>query len=270
MDLTFLWASGREDFPLELTWVQTQFPKTLLDESINQGLGSAHMHSIAQVQKIWRSCPRHLNGSNKNTPSMLYPPRWNVITSMVTHTKISPTMVNPRDTAGNTENEEEEPLWSFAKSRDTEMFKTPFMLFLDEKESLSFLFFFCQDPTCNMESIFTLYHGKCGKFSTCISVKSGTLWTRQGIHPYHKRCGRLLSPVIVWSGRFSSSFLGEVEILCSYVRERLYSCLEENKIFIIIQEEAASFCSHDLRKKFILVLKETVFHPLPQKPSFQP
>ena len=40
-------------FPLELTWVQTPSPpKTLLDESINQGLVCAHMHFIAQTQKI--------------------------------------------------------------------------------------------------------------------------------------------------------------------------------------------------------------------------
>ena len=43
----------RTIFPLELTWVLTQFPpKTLSDESINQGLVCAHMHSIALTQKI--------------------------------------------------------------------------------------------------------------------------------------------------------------------------------------------------------------------------
>ena len=39
-------------FPLELTWVQTPLPKTLSDESINQGLVCAHMHFIARTQKI--------------------------------------------------------------------------------------------------------------------------------------------------------------------------------------------------------------------------
>ena len=41
-------------FPLEPTCVLTPFPdsKTLSDESINQGLVCAHMHSIAQTQKI--------------------------------------------------------------------------------------------------------------------------------------------------------------------------------------------------------------------------
>ena len=41
-----------EIFPLELTWVLTPFPKTLLDESINRGLVCAHMHSIARTPKI--------------------------------------------------------------------------------------------------------------------------------------------------------------------------------------------------------------------------
>ena len=40
-------------FPLELTWVQTPFPKkTLSDESVNRGLVCAHMHFIARTQKI--------------------------------------------------------------------------------------------------------------------------------------------------------------------------------------------------------------------------
>ena len=38
-------------FPLELTWVLTPFPKKFLDESINQGLVCAHMHSIAWTQR---------------------------------------------------------------------------------------------------------------------------------------------------------------------------------------------------------------------------
>ena len=39
-------------FSLGLTWVLTPFPKTVLDESINQGLVCAYMHSIARTQKI--------------------------------------------------------------------------------------------------------------------------------------------------------------------------------------------------------------------------
>ena len=40
-------------FPLELSGVQTPFPKkTASDESINRGLVCAHMHFIARTQKI--------------------------------------------------------------------------------------------------------------------------------------------------------------------------------------------------------------------------
>ena len=39
-------------FLLELTWVLTPFPKTLLDESINRVVVCAHMHSIARTQKM--------------------------------------------------------------------------------------------------------------------------------------------------------------------------------------------------------------------------
>ena len=38
--------------PLELTWGLTPFPKTLLDETINQRLVCAHMHSMVQTPKI--------------------------------------------------------------------------------------------------------------------------------------------------------------------------------------------------------------------------
>ena len=86
-------------FPLELTWVQTPFP--LSDESINRGLVCAHMHFIAQTQKILTSCPRRVNAGNKNTPSLHHPQRQNVTTSMVglktvTYAKFSLKMVNPR------------------------------------------------------------------------------------------------------------------------------------------------------------------------------
>ena len=53
--LILLWGNFPVEgiFPLELTWVQTPFPqKTLSDESINRGLVCAHMHFIAQTQKI--------------------------------------------------------------------------------------------------------------------------------------------------------------------------------------------------------------------------
>ena len=46
------WSEVEGIFRLELTWVLTPFPKTLLDESINQGLVCAHMHSIAWTSKI--------------------------------------------------------------------------------------------------------------------------------------------------------------------------------------------------------------------------
>ena len=54
-----LWCRGF--FPLELTWVLTPLPETLLDESINRGLVCAHMHSTAQTQRSWHSCPRRMN-----------------------------------------------------------------------------------------------------------------------------------------------------------------------------------------------------------------
>ena len=39
-------------FPLEFTWVLTPSPKAVLDESIDQGLVCARMHSIAGTPKI--------------------------------------------------------------------------------------------------------------------------------------------------------------------------------------------------------------------------
>ena len=69
-------------FPLELTWVQTPFPKTPSDESINRGLVCANMHFIARTQKI-PACPRRVNAGNKNTPSTHHPRRRNVTTLMV-------------------------------------------------------------------------------------------------------------------------------------------------------------------------------------------
>ena len=49
-------------------------PRTLSDESINQGLVCAHMHFIARTQKIL---------TFKNTPSTHHPQRRNVTTLMV-------------------------------------------------------------------------------------------------------------------------------------------------------------------------------------------
>ena len=80
-----LWASSRGDF---FPWSELGFwlhsPQTLLDESINQGLVSAHMHSIAQTQKILTLMS--LTGEHwqqKRTPSMHHPRRRNVTTCMV-------------------------------------------------------------------------------------------------------------------------------------------------------------------------------------------
>ena len=60
----------------------------------------------------WHSCPRRVNAGNKNAPSMHHPQRQNVATSMVGFDKgckrrSSPKTVNPRDIAGNAEEEEE-------------------------------------------------------------------------------------------------------------------------------------------------------------------
>ena len=79
-------SSSSRDFALlsyHGFWLHS--PKTLLDESINRGLVCAHMHSMAWTQNLrsWHSCPRWVNVSNKNTPSVLHPLRWNVATSMI-------------------------------------------------------------------------------------------------------------------------------------------------------------------------------------------
>ena len=58
------------------------------------------------LKRSWRSCPRRVNASNKNTPSMHHPRRRNVTTLTVglkkrSHTQKShPKVVNPRDIAG--------------------------------------------------------------------------------------------------------------------------------------------------------------------------
>ena len=76
--------SGRGDFPLELTWVQTAFPQTPSDESINRGLVYAHnaFHRTdskdpdVHVLDGWMP-------ATKNTPSTHHPRRRNVTTLMV-------------------------------------------------------------------------------------------------------------------------------------------------------------------------------------------
>ena len=68
---------------------------------------------MAWTQRCWQSCLRWVNASNKSTNSKHHPRRRKVTTSMaglkmVTYIKISPKMVNPRDTVGNMEGDEEE------------------------------------------------------------------------------------------------------------------------------------------------------------------
>ena len=68
-----------------------------------------------RLKRSWHSCPRVVNPSNKSTPSMHHPRRRNVTTSLVWFffflnghicKTISLEMVNPRDVAGNAEEEE--------------------------------------------------------------------------------------------------------------------------------------------------------------------
>ena len=76
--------SGRGDFPFGVNMGSDSIPsKTLSDESTNRSLVCAHMHSVAQTKKSWRSYPRQVNAGNKNTPSTHHPLRRNVTTSMV-------------------------------------------------------------------------------------------------------------------------------------------------------------------------------------------
>ena len=66
------------------------------------------MHTCSPSHRLKRSkhlSPRRVNASNENTTNMHHARRWNVTTSMVglkmvTYTKISPKIVNPRDIAG--------------------------------------------------------------------------------------------------------------------------------------------------------------------------
>ena len=68
------------------------------------------------LKRSWHSCPRWENASHKNTPSMHHPRKQNVTTSMVglknDHIrKYLTQMVNPRDKAGNAEDEEEDTMY---------------------------------------------------------------------------------------------------------------------------------------------------------------
>ena len=47
-----LWASSRGDYSLGVNMGSNSIPKKLMDENINRGLICAHMHSIAQTEKI--------------------------------------------------------------------------------------------------------------------------------------------------------------------------------------------------------------------------
>ena len=82
--------------PQELTCVLTPIPKILSDEIVDQGLVCAYMHSSFH-HAVWscQSCPRWVNATNKNTPS-IHSRRQNEATStvglkkMVAYARISP------------------------------------------------------------------------------------------------------------------------------------------------------------------------------------
>ena len=94
-------------FPLELTWVQTPFPKkTLSDESINRGHVCAHMHFTARTQKILTFMS--LTGECRQQKHTQHAPSTKTECDYLngwirkwSHTQNShPEMVNPRDIAG--------------------------------------------------------------------------------------------------------------------------------------------------------------------------
>ena len=98
-------------FPLELTWVLTPFPQNSFGWEYKP---KSSLHTCIPshgLKRSWHLCSRRVNAGNKNTSSMHHPWRQNVTTSMVglkkksLMQKISPKMVNPRDLAGNTEEE---------------------------------------------------------------------------------------------------------------------------------------------------------------------
>ena len=65
--------SGRGDFSHGVNMGSDSIPQKLFQISIYKQGSSLRKHS----------CPRWVNASNKNTPSMHHPGRWNVTTSMV-------------------------------------------------------------------------------------------------------------------------------------------------------------------------------------------
>ena len=70
-------------FPLELTWVWTLFPQNSFRWEYEPSC-SLCTHVFHHTDPLpWRSCPRRVNASNKNTPSMHHSRRGNVTTSMV-------------------------------------------------------------------------------------------------------------------------------------------------------------------------------------------
>ena len=61
-----------------------------------------------RLKRSWHSCPRRVHAGNKNTPSMhnedgMRLPQWLDRKKTVTYAKVSPKVVNTRDTAGNAE-----------------------------------------------------------------------------------------------------------------------------------------------------------------------
>ena len=100
---TLLWASGRGDFSLELTWVLTPYLKNSFRQEYKLR-SSLYTHALHHTD----SKDPDIHVLDKNTPSMHHPQRWNVTTSTVglinSHIhKNSLKMVNPKDIAGNAE-----------------------------------------------------------------------------------------------------------------------------------------------------------------------
>ena len=81
-------------------------PKILSDENINLGLVCAHMHSIARTfMSLTGECrqQKHTQHAPSTKTVCDYLNGW--IKETDTYAKISPKMVNPRDLAGDTEEE---------------------------------------------------------------------------------------------------------------------------------------------------------------------
>ena len=108
MGSILLWTSGKGCFSFG---VNMGSPKSPSDESINRGLVCAHMHSIAWTRTLtfmsetgecWQQ--KHI----QHAPFMKTEcdDRYDWIKKQVAYVEISPKMVNPRDIAGNAEEEE--------------------------------------------------------------------------------------------------------------------------------------------------------------------